>query len=386
MTGWKAQTMPARLLALFAWLMLAPTAALAAPERLDKPLTGVVAILDKTGRVRCSGFTFGGNIVVTAATCIFEQGARTPRTDLSIVAGMHSAGRLDGADPKPFSRHYISRVHVPRDLGRLIRSEGFSFNRISEAGLWDQSIVALRVLTPGGTRDFDDTTQSIGPVYAESLHSAGLPRVGSFAQYGYDNTGLEYAQTRDRCDAIDGTKRYEFAARCRLDDGSTGGPLIDESLNRVVGVRTGFFPGDGRSSFTGFRVAWENDLIDMLDGYDSGLSAFETFDVNSGYFMSIDIWNKCRDQIRVAIHYKDADTDNWVSDGFHVLEPGEFTILPAITRNVNFYWAAGRTRTGQFEWSGNDTRVGVGGREVSMRIQTGVMDAWRDHRIQPGCD
>jgi len=364
-------------LARLAALFLLSTSAAAQMEVANGPRDGVLKIVSGPNSGGCSGYTFGGTIVMTVPSCIFDEGASRPREGLNVVAGLHNHGNREGRNPKPFDRYFVNRVHVSAELFDQLQSGGYEPN-----GPGSRSIVFLNIHTHEGAPDFDDNTRGVDALLRSEVFQPGREvRSNRFALFGYSNATRNDAVVFSRCSAVLDRGPW-LAADCWGAPGAVGGPLFDLETNAAVGLYFGRYD-DGASSFTPFDDRLRTDIAAMLDGQKGGFFELRTFDISPDYFIGVDVWNKCSRTVNVGVHFKDAETDDWVTRGFYVVRPGDLAILPVETRNRVLYWTAYADGDDYYGWRG-EHEVRYEGNTLEM-IREDAGGNWNDIRLQPSC-
>lgn len=368
--------------ALIASLAIWATASSAQTDVADGPKDGVLKIVSGYNNSTCTGYTFGGTIVLTVPSCVFDEGTSRPRERINVIAGMHNHGRIDGRNPKPLDRYFVDRIHMDPDLYRQLQSGGYDSD-----GPGSKTIVFLNIRTHPGAPDFDDNTRGInallaGDVYEmESSIRSDSIRSSSFALFGYSSDIRSNAVITSRCSTLYGRFKL-LAADCDAALGMIGAPLIDLNTNQAMGILIGRF-GDGKSSFLPFPDYLRDDIAAMLAGQKGGFFELRTLEVRPDYFFGVDVWNKCRDVVNVVVHFKDIDTDNWTTLGAYPVRPGELRILPVETKNRNVYWTAFSDGADYYGWRG-EQEVRYDGTTLEM-IEVNAGPNWNDVRLQPSC-
>lgn len=365
-----------RWLARLAALFLLSVAAKA--ETLDRYTDGpiYVAYGDTS---RCTGFTFGGSVVMVPSHCAFADGARAPRSDLSVIAHMHNHGSRSGPDPKPFDRWFVTAVHVDPVLYDGIRDQGYSRDLPNRA-----TPVFLQIATHDGAPDFDAST--IGPtiqLYDSVFDLSQDKRFGRYAVVGYANTPAPaYALDRTICSGLE-PRGNRFALTDCAGPGVPGGVVFDMGTGKVIGQITGSWNSDGAATMMAVPQRYLSDMEAMLDGQRGGFFELRTFDTTPDYRIMIDVWNKCDRTVNVGVRFKDAATDEWVTRGFYVVRPGRLSILPIATKNRVIYWTAYRDGDDYYAWRGDHNARYDGTTLEMIRVDGG--DDWNDIRLQPAC-
>lgn len=365
-----------RWIARLAALVFLSTAASA--ETLGRYADGLIYVA-YGGNARCTGFTFGGSVVMVPSYCAFADGARAPRSDLSVIAHMHNHGNRGGPDPKPYDRWFVTAAHVDPVLYDGIRAQGFSGDLPNRA-----TPVFLQIATHDGAPDFDEATA--GPLiqlYDSVFELSQDKRFGRYAVIGYANAPASaFALDRTICSGLE-PRGSRFALTDCDEPGIPGGVVFDMDTGKVIGQITGSFNSDGAATVMPVPQRYRSDMEAMLDGQRGGFFDLRTFDTTPDYRIMIDVWNKCDRTVNVGVRFKDAATDGWVTRGFYVVPPGNLRILPIETRNRIIYWTAFERGADYYGWRG-DHEVRHDGSTLEMiRVDGG--DDWNDIRLQPAC-
>lgn len=374
------------LCALLALACAAPAAMAGPPLARAVQDPAVAAIQRGFGRTTCSGLMLGPDTVLTAAACVFESGARRPLRDLSVIVGLHDPRDPAGPDPRPGPRRYPERLYLVRELADRLFRYGYAHQGAQQPYFAPLDLAVIR-LAP----DPAALVLSVPPLIAIEQVTADHPDgivAAALAFSGYADDLRPATQFVSRCDGFNSTGRLIFAD-CRSATAMAGGPLALLEPGAVFGINYGArvpeenIPGAG--SFVPLRGYQLPDLALLAAGSDeAGLTAFTPLDMVATPFTGVEVWNRCRASIGVAIRYFDALSETWVVKGFYDVPPGGYAALPAPTRHPEVFWTAYRHDEDYFRWRGNAWQGDLKGVELDM-LRAEPPEPGRDIRLMPAC-
>lgn len=106
---------------------------------------------------------------------------------------------------------------------------------------------------------------------------------------------------------------------------------------------------------------------------------------NNPSFINIQYTNKCDEPLNLAINYKNLN-DDWVTDGWWTLQPGESANVANTKNNIFYYY--GVTQDNDYVWEGTDTFQKVNGTNKSYGFREFDMNMknWGNFEFRWECD
>lgn len=326
-----------------------------------------VAIVHKGRLSICSGTTIGTRYVITAAHCLYNSRNMTPRTELSVIPGLHLAKHY-----KPSSRFHLDKAFVVRDYITKRTNNGSSRGA-------DIAVLKLREFV-GNTR-YENISPPV-PLTATTADALAGEEVAIHSYIGHKDFKTSSQYHQDGC-VILGSDRsgQRVQHKCDTYKGSSGSGVRHNG--ELVAIHTGSLNGtyDVQNRAAVINESIAQDIRHIINGQEERATLFTQMSLKAPPFVGIDIRNDCRQTIWVAFHYTDL-AGQPTTKGFYRVEPGRLAVLSLKLKSNKFkFYALSKDR--KFIWAGPDQYM-VRGKSYGFRDYE-VKDSWHDALMRFEC-